>query len=160
MNAGMRPLSLYLDSSVLGGYFDPVFEDRTRELWRLHQLGRFRFFSSQVVLEEIEGAPEHVRALLGATIAQEDFFTVSDEMESLAAAYMKAKVVPVKYVDDARHVAVCTAAKLDYLVSWNFKHLTNAWREAGFNAVNRLQGHPPVRIVAPTFLIHGQEKGT
>ena len=41
------------------------------------------------------------------------------------------------------------------LVSWNFKHLANVRRESGFNAVNLLQGYPPVRIVAPTFLIHG-----
>ena len=34
----------------------------------------------------------------------------------------------------------------------------NARREAGFNAVNLLQGYPPVRIVMPTFLIHGLEE--
>ena len=51
-----------------------------------------------------------------------------------------------------------TVARLDYLVSWNFKHLANVRRESGFNAVNVLQGYPPVRIVAPTFLIHGQEE--
>lgn len=28
----------------------------------------------------------------------------------------------------------------------------------GFNAVNVLQGYPSVRIVAPTFLIHGHEE--
>jgi hypothetical protein len=31
-------------------------------------------------------------------------------------------------------------------------------RESGFNAVNVLQGYPSVRIVAPTFLIHGHEE--
>lgn len=31
-------------------------------------------------------------------------------------------------------------------------------RGSGFNAVNVLQGYPPVRIVAPTFLIHGYEE--
>lgn len=52
----------------------------------------------------------------------------------------------------------CTLSGIEFLVSWNFKHLTNLRREAGFNAVNSLQGFPSLRIVAPTFLIHGYEK--
>jgi hypothetical protein len=83
---------------------------------------------------------------------------VSVEMEDLAAAYMAQKVVPGAFADDAQHVAVCAVARCDYLVSWNFKHLANARREAGFNAVNLLQGYPPVHIAAPTFLIHGYEE--
>jgi hypothetical protein len=67
-------------------------------------------------------------------------------------------VVPPDFADDARHVALCSVARIDFLVSWNFKHLANARREAGFNAVNILQGYPPVHIVAPTFLIHGHEE--
>lgn len=66
--------------------------------------------------------------------------------------------MPTDYEDDAFHVAVCTVARLDYLVSWNFKDLANARRDSGFNAVNLLQGYPPVRIVAPTFLIHGYDQ--
>jgi hypothetical protein len=66
--------------------------------------------------------------------------------------------VPPAFADDAQHVAVCSVARLDYLVSWNFKHLANARRESGFNAVNMLQGYPAVRIVAPTFLIHGHDQ--
>lgn len=62
-------------------------------------------------------------------------------------------MVPSAFIDDARHVAECSIARLDYLVSWNFKHLANVRRESGFNAVNILQGYPPVRIVPPTFLV-------
>jgi hypothetical protein len=51
-------------------------------------------------------------------------------------------------------------SRFGYLVSWNFKHLANVRREAGFNAVNVLQGYPPVRIISPTFLIHGHEEKT
>ncbi len=57
-----------------------------------------------------------------------------------------------------RHVAVCTIARLEYFVCWNFKHLANVRRESGFNAVNLLQGYPSLRIVAPTFLIHGHDQ--
>jgi hypothetical protein len=43
------------------------------------------------------------------------------------------------------------------IVSWNFRHLANLRREAGFNAVNLLQGYPQVRILSPLELIHENE---
>ncbi len=154
----MHARSLYLDTSVIGGYFDPEFMDDTRALWRLREEGRFHFVSSQMVIDEIAGAPERVRELMRTSFVTEDVLDVSVEMDDLAAAHMAQKVVPASFGDDAQHVAICSVARLDYLVSWNFKHLANVRRESGFNAVNVLQGYPPVRIVAPTFLIHGHEE--
>jgi predicted nucleic acid-binding protein len=146
------------DTSVIGGYYDAEFMADTRALWRLRDAGRFRFVSSQLVIDEIAGAPERVRELTRTSFAAEDVLDVSVEMEDLAAAYIAQKVVPAGFADDAQHVAVCAVARLDYLVSWNFKHLANVRRESGFIAVNVLQGYPSVRIVAPTFLIHGHEE--
>jgi hypothetical protein len=154
----MHALSLYLDTSVIGGYFDPEFMADTRSLWRLRNEGRFHFISSQIVFQEIAGAPEQVRRLMHETFHMEEVLIRTEEAEALMNAYMTLKVVPAAYADDARHVAICTVAQIPYLVSWNFKHLANVRRESGFNAVNLLQGYPPIRIVAPTSLIHGHEE--
>ena len=154
----MHAPALYLDTSVIGGYFDVEFMADTRALWRLMEAGRFRFVSSVVVEREIAGAPEQVRALMRATFADAALLPLSREADELGSAYLAKKVVPLDYEDDAYHVAVCTVARIDYLVSWNFKHLANVRRESGFNAVNILQGYRPVRIVAPTFLINGHEE--
>jgi hypothetical protein len=150
--------SLYLDTSVIGGYFDLEFMADTRALWRLREKGRFRFVTSQLVFQEIAGAPEWVRDLMRTTFKTLNVLERTAEAEELAQAYLTQKVVPPDYDDDARHVAICTVARSEYLVSWNFKHLANVRRESGFNAVNLLQGYPPVRIVTPTFLIHGHEE--
>jgi hypothetical protein len=61
---------------------------------------------------------------------------------------------PLRYAEDADHVAVAVVHKMDMVVSWNFKHLVNVHREKGFNAVNLLQGYPPVSIVNPLELIY------
>lgn len=74
------------------------------------------------------------------------------------AILSRAKGRAQAFDDDARHVTVCKVARIEYLVSWNFKHLANVRRESGFSAVNLLQGYPPLRIVAPTFLIHGYDQ--
>lgn len=154
----MHALSLYLDTSVIGGYFDARFMADTRALWRLKNAGQFQFVSSVIVEKEIAGAPLRVRELMRDTFAGAALLPLSREADELGTAYLAQKVVPPNYEDDAFHVAVCSVARIDYLVSWNFKHLANVRRESGFNAVNVLQGYPSVRIVAPTFLIHGHEE--
>ena len=148
---------LYLDTSVIGGYYDDEWKDATQELWRQMEAGRFRFLSSDITAQEIEDAPENVRDLFDDTFSAETLLRVTDEMETLAAAYLRQGVVPPKYADDTTHVAVCTVARLQYLAGWNFRHLVNVQREAGFNAVNLLPGYPPIRIVNPLELIHGNE---
>ncbi len=154
----MHGLSLYLDTSVIGGYYDAEFMADTRALWRLKEAGGFKFVTSQLVFQEIANAPERVRNLMRDTFTPDDVLERGFEAEELAQAYLAQKIVPAAYDDDARHVAICTIARLEYLVSWNFKHLANVRRESGFNAVNLLQGYPTLRIVAPTFLIHGHDQ--
>jgi hypothetical protein len=102
----------------------------TRAFWRLYEAGRFHFITSRLVFQEIVGAPERVHALMRTTFAGTALLPLSLEADELAAAYLAQKVVPLDYEDDAYHVAVCTVARLDYLVSWNFKHLANVRRPA------------------------------
>ena len=52
------------------------------------------------------------------------------------------------------YMAICSTHRIPYLVSWNFRHLVNVRREAGFNAVNLLQGYPSLSIVNPKELIY------
>ena len=156
MISRMHAPTLYLDTSVIGGYFDDEWKEATQELWRLRDAGRFHFQTSIIAFDEITQAPDEVRELFHRTFADPpSLLMVTEEMEELAEAYLAASVVSPKYTDDARHVAVVSVLRLDFLVSWNFKHLVNVQREAGFNAVNLLQGYPPVRIINPLQLIYG-----
>ena len=142
---------------MLGGYFDDEWKNATVELWRQMEAGQWRFFTSVVAAEELASAPERVRELFQRSFTPETVLDVSDEMDELAAACLAQGVVTPRYADDARHVAACTVARHDYLVSWNFRHLVNVQRSAGCNAVNLLRGYPPVRIVNPLELIYGNE---
>jgi len=50
---------------------------------------------------------------------------------------------------DAQHIAVATVARVDVLVSWNFRHIVNLDRIDGFNAVNLRGGYPLREIRSP-----------
>jgi predicted nucleic acid-binding protein len=143
---------LYIDTSVIGGYHDTEWMADTRLLWHQAKAGKWQLVSSVVAEAELKQAPANVRQIFGETFGASNILDTSTEAEDLAAA-----VVPLKYADDALHVAIATVQGVRLIVSWNFKHLVNVLREDGFNAVNLLRGWPPVRIVSPKEIIHADE---
>ncbi len=150
----MHTPTLYLDTSVIGGYFDDEWRDATQELFRLAEHGCYHLVASIVTAYEVLGAPPNVQSRFASTFPdQAQLLTLTDDAEALAQRYVLAGVVSPKYVDDARHIAIATIYGLGLIVSWNFKHLANIKREAGFNAVNLLQGYPQVRILTPLQLL-------
>ena len=155
---GMKPVpTLYLDTSVIGGYFeeeDLWQREPTRELWRLMELGIYRFVTSAITAQEIILAPERVRTLFDATFPADAIMPATNEMDKLALAYLRQGILPEKCLGDAQHVAACTVAGIEYLVSWNFKHMVNAERRKGFNGTNLLHGYRNVSIVSPSELIY------
>ena len=146
---------LYLDTSVIGGYFDDEWKEVTQELFRLADLGLYHLVASVVTANEVLGAPPEVQQHFASTFSNPaQLLDFTEEAESLAQAYLAAGVVTPKYADDARNIAVATVHSLSLIVSWNFKHLANIKREAGFNAVNLLQGWPQIRILTPLQLLN------
>jgi hypothetical protein len=155
----MKVRTLYLDTSVIGGCFDDEWKEATRELFRLAEAGVFQLVSSVVAVRELVNAPQEVREHFAVAFADAaQILELNAEAESLAQAYVAAGVVTSKYEDDARHVAVATIHEVGIVVSWNFHHLANLRREAGFNGVNLLRGCAPVRIVSPLELIHENDE--
>ena len=154
----MKIPTLYLDTSVIGGYFDEEFKAATRELFRQADFGIYKLFASVVTEAEIQAAPANVQRFFANTFEAGQILPLAAEAESLAQAYLAAKVVSPGYVDDARHVAIATVEQIALVVSWNFKHLANYRRETGFNGVNLLQGYRPARILTPLELIYGDQE--
>jgi predicted nucleic acid-binding protein len=151
----MAVLTVYLDNSVLGGYFDSEFQEPTRRLWRMARDGECRFVASVVTQEEAALAPPQVVRLFARTFPDDAaLLELTRRAEELAQAYLAAGVVSDKYVDDARHVAIATTHGIGVLVSWNFRHLANYRREAGFNRVNLENGYPAVRIISPLEIVY------
>lgn len=50
----------------------------------------------------------------------------SDAVKELAAALVKAAALPKKATEDALHIALATVHGMDYLLTWNCRHIANA----------------------------------
>lgn len=74
----------------------------------------------------------------------------------MAAAWQKATLagaVGAGMRVDALHIALATVARVDVLVSWNFKHIVNLRRIHAYNAVNLKRGYPLLEIRSPREVI-------
>ncbi len=117
----MSMLTLYLDNSVIGGYFDVEFEEPTRLLWRMAEQGECRFVASVVTQQEIIQAPSNVVQLFAETFPDSSaLLSLTRRAEELANMYVKSGIVTPKYADDARHVAIATTNGIGILLAGTF----------------------------------------
>ena len=150
----MRRQRIYIDTSVVGGCLDEEFQADSRALLRLAREGAFRLLVSDVLIDELESAPQQVQAVL-PELPHDCLEAVprTDEAERLRDAYLEAGVVGPARRIDALHVAVATVAGADMMVSWNFRHIVHFEKMRGFNAVNLREGYPLIEIHSPKEVV-------
>ena len=145
-----RIARVYLDTSVVGGCFDEEFERYSSLLFEQFAVGKMIALISEITILELESAPGPVRKKI-ESIPRASLNVLDNSVysEALAAAYVKAKVVPRSMYTDALHIAIATVEHADVVVSWNFKHLVNLNRIKAFNAVNMREGYGAIEIRTP-----------
>ena len=146
----MKKLRIYVDSSVIGGCFDPEFEKWSNGLFRDFHVGTFLPVMSDIVDAEMKNAPSEVAEKHAELLGLEpELIKLSDEAIELAGIYIQEKIVSPNYRDDALHIAFATIAQVDILVSWNFKHIVNFGKIQQFNGVNMRHGYNTIQIYSP-----------
>jgi len=149
----MRRLKIYIDTSVIGGYFDPEFENESKALFKKFQDKEFYIVISDLTQSELTRAPKNVKDLINNLDLHPEIVSISPEVITLAQEYINENVVGQTSMDDCLHIALATINKIDILVSWNFKHIVNIRRIRGYNAINILNGYPTLEIRSPKDII-------
>ena len=146
---------LYLDTSVFGGYFDEEFSEHTIPLFERLENNKFILLFSAVTQNELENAPQKVKELVKNIKADNtEFLEATEEAVTSAMDYISEKVVGRTSFTDCLHIAIATANRADFLVSWNFKHIVNLERIKGYNSVNLRLGYAMIEIRSPKDLIN------
>ncbi len=127
-------------------------QQSTRDWWR-NATNRFELVASQLVLTEASaGDPEAARARLAAL----DSLTLLDATEEaleLAQQLVNAGAVPAKAAEDAAHIAIAVVNGIEYLVTWNYRHIANATIRSQIETVCRNAGFEPAIICTPEELM-------
>ena len=146
---------IYIDTSVVGGYFDEEFKEVTIAFFKRLEEEEIVFVISDLLDLELINAPQKVRELL-YTYSADKFERVelTEEAVKLADTYVSENVVGKTSLEDCRHIALATINKVDVLASWNFKHIVNLDRIKGYNSVNQRSGYQMIEIRSPKDLIN------
>lgn len=150
----MKRTRIYIDTSIVGGYFDIEFKDVTFKLFERLERDEVIFVVSDLLDLELMNAPIHVKELL-LKYPNEKFERIefSEKANNLAEQYVERNVVGRTSIEDCRHIALATLNNVDVLASWNFKHIVNLDRINGYNLVNLQNGFAEIEIRSPKDLI-------
>lgn len=155
----MKKFRVYADTSVYGGCFDEVFAQESIAFFDAVRQGRFKLVISPTVLTELQRAPEHVRKLLGDLPADTiEMIDRADEIRSLREGYLEAGILGPEHQADAEHIASASVAEVDFVVSWNFKHIVQFEKITGYQAVNLMNGYREIRIFSPKEVVIADEE--
>jgi hypothetical protein len=125
----------------------------TRRWWRGR--GSYSLFVSQIVLDEAAvGDPtarsRRLRALRGVPV-----LALTDEGTQLAGELVRRGALPKKATLDAFHIGIAAAHQVDYLLTWNCKHIANATMRGTIETICRSAGLTPPTICTPEELPTG-----
>ena len=151
---------VYLDPTVIS-YFvaalskNPqlaLWQTESRRFWNNYQ-HRFAFVVSPTVLDEIRrGDAMQARKRLAA-VEQFTVLSKTARANALAQQLLAAGAVPESAALDAEHIAIATVHGVDYLVSWNHKHIVNVNQLGQINRVCEAAGFRPTILCTPTTLM-------
>lgn len=144
----MHVQRIYVDTSAIGGYFDPEFALATQRLFQMFVRGEACMVLSELTRRELRRAPRHVREL-PSTLPPErvEQIDVPTEADELAEFYLREGVIRASMQIDALHIATATVARVDLLVSWNLRDIVNLPKIRGYNAINLLEVRRPDEVI-------------
>ena len=141
------------DVRVLGNQF------ATRDWWQ-DARARFELVASPLVVEEAgvgdtQAARDRLAALESLAIVYP-----SDSSEILVKQLTDSHALPEKAAQDAAHIAIAVANGVEYLATWNFRHIANPANASKIAQVCRDAGYQPTIICTPGQLMEVPDEET
>ena len=153
--------SVYIESSVISYITarpsrDVVTSARqaiTIEWWETYR-DLFDVFISELVLEEIGTGDLQAASNRLAIVENIPVLVATDSAKELAKALIVENAISASSAEDALHISIAAVQGIDFLLTWNFKHINNAnMRDKITQVVNRLNFRSPI-LCSPEELIN------
>ncbi len=94
--------------------------------WWTSRKKRYECYVSEIVIDEVSAGDENEIEKRLAIIDELMLLELTEEANTLTKTILKSGVIPQKSVRDAAHIAVATVHEVNYLLTWNCKHIANA----------------------------------
>lgn len=124
----------------------------TRDWWQ-NRRAVFDLFISQAVIEESSAGDQQAAKKRLQALAQIPALRLNEAALQLARDLVVRGPLPEKSGVDALHIAIATVHGMDYLLTWNCKHIANAEMQSSIAATCLLRGYEPPVICTPEELM-------
>lgn len=150
----MKKIKYYLETSVFNFVFaddEPAKKKVTERFFEHWNKIDGEIYISEMVTKEIERSPENKRKELFGLIekCKPVLIYLDEEVEAVADKYIKEGIIPIKYRDDALHIAAAVVNDLDVVLSWNMRHIVKLKTKMGVEGISRLLGYHTIEIMTP-----------
>ena len=123
----------------------------THEWWD-DQRPEFDLFISQAVLQEAAAGDPDVAQRRLLFLEDIPSLVMSDAALELSLAMLSDGAVPAAASEDALHIAVAAVNGMDFLLTWNCRHIANAMMRARIGSVCEGLGYLPPILCTPEEL--------
>jgi len=133
-----------------------AWQEITNQWWKTVRVDYDLFVSDLVIVEasagDQEAAAKRIEPLRGIRILPVDM-----EAREFADQLISQGAIPTTAKADALHIAVAAMHRVDYLLTWNFRHINNAAKKPIIRSICATIGHPCPEICTPTELLPENE---
>jgi len=151
--------TVYVETTVIGHLVgrilaDPIVAGRqvVTRLWWPQAQQKHRLFASQVVVDECSAGEPSAAAERLLILNALDLLVVRPEVDQLAGQLIATHPIPATEPRDAVHVSLAAVHGIEYLVTWNFRHIANPVTRTLIESICRLAGYVPPVICTPDAL--------
>ena len=148
----------YLTARPTNDLLAAAWQKITTDWWDT-QRSRFSLYTSGVVTEEAgRGNPDAAARRLNA-LSDIQLLAITEAAVSLSKALLKEGALPAKALDDSLHIAIAAVHGVDYLLTWNCRHIDNAEMKPVMRKICAAQGYTCAEICTPQELMGANKDG-
>ena len=155
----MKP-SVYVETSVIGHLTASPQRDvivlahqiATQKWWET-AFDRFELFVSRMVVQECAAGGGEAAAHRMEIVTKLQGLITTTQAEALAAGLIRGHAVPETEPEDALHIALAAVHGMQFLATWNCRHIANVARREGIERICRLAGFDAPVICTPEQLL-------
>ena len=142
----------YLTARPTSDLLAAAWQKTTVDWWDT-QRNRFDLYTSDVTLEEAGRGNTEAAARRLKTLSDIPILPITEAVAALSKALLQDKALPTRALDDSLHIAVSAVHGVDYLLTWNFRHLDNAETKPIIRSVCITHGYTSPEICTPQELM-------
>ncbi len=120
--------------------------------WWEQDRSKYELFTSELVTAEAGGGDEDAARKRLDRLKDIPVLAIDDATKQFAAQLIRKGAVPPESQADALHIAVAAVHGLDYLLTWNCRHIDNAATKPLIRSISAIAGYRCPEICTPLEL--------